>query len=83
MKKIIIYQDWRADGFCLWNNDFICVSSDKIIKIIELKSGKILKELKKHNNEVTYIKKFVHPIFGECLISQGWKNDGIKLWTYN
>ena len=81
LNKIIINQFFVLNGFCLWNNEYICISyEDETIKIVELKNGKIIKELKNHNKNVLYIEKIIHPIFGECLISQGWRNDCIKLW---
>ena len=82
LNKIIMNQNWRTDGFCLWNNSYIFVSCDKIIKIIELKSGKTVEELKNHNKYISYIKIIIHPIYGECLISQGMDADGIKLWVF-
>ena len=45
-----------------------------------MKNHKIEKVLKEHNKEILTIKKIVHPKFGECLVSQGWDNDQIKLW---
>ena len=67
--------------FCLWNNEFIFAGCDNTIKLIEIKSGKIIKVLNGHNDKVVYITKIKHPKYGESLISQGWHNDGIKLWT--
>ena len=53
---------------------------DKIINIIELKSNKIIGNLIGYNNRVLAIKNFIHPKYGECLISQGYQNEQIKLW---
>ena len=67
---------------CLWNNEYLLVGcTDKIIKIIELKKGEVIKNLKGHNKGVITIKKIIHPKYGECFISQGYMNDGIKLWV--
>jgi len=41
----------------------------------------IIKSLIGHNNEVITIKKIIHPLFGECMISQGLEKDQIKLWV--
>ena len=38
------------------------------------------KNLSKHNNQVSGVKKIVIPCFGECLISYGY-NDNIYLWS--
>ena len=66
---------------CILNNEYIFIGcDDKIIKLIELKNGKIIKKLKGHYNEVISIKIIIHPKYGKCLISQGARNDSIKLW---
>ena len=68
-------------GICLWNTDYLFVGSqDKTIKLIELNRKIIVKELKGHNSNVSCVKKFFHPKYGECLISQGFHDDTIKLW---
>ena len=66
------------------NNEYIFVGcDDKTIKLIELKYGKIIKELKGHNNKVLSIKSIIHPKYGKCLISKGAYNEPIKLWILN
>ena len=68
-------------GMSLWNENYLFVGcSDKTIKIIEIKSGLIVKSLTGHNNWVLTIKKIFHKEYGECLISQNWKESEIKLW---
>ena len=67
---------------CLLNDNYCFVgSSDKTIKIIDLNNKKILKSLSAHNMSVLTIKKINHPKYGECLISQGFNEDNIKLWN--
>ena len=51
------------------------------IKLIELKRGKIILNLIRHNSNVITIKKIIHLIYGECLLSQNFKESSIKLWT--
>ena len=69
-------------GLCLWNSNYLFVGcTDNSIKLVELKNGIIIKSLTGLNNEVCTIKKIVHPIFGECILIQGWENDQIKLWV--
>ena len=69
-------------GLCLWNNNYLFVgSTDNTIKLVEIKNGIIVKSLTGYNNEVCTIKKIEHPTFGECIITQGWENDQIKLWV--
>ena len=67
---------------CLWNTEYLFVAQDKNIKLLKINIGNIdkIKELVGHNKIVAAIKKFSHPLYGECLISQGELNDGIKLW---
>jgi WD40 repeat protein len=68
-------------SLCLWNNDYLFIAcSDKTIKVINLKTGLSPICLKGHSDEVLTIKKIIHPTYGECLISQGWGNEKIKLW---
>ena len=68
---------------CLWNNEYIFVAIGKDIKLVKKNKGYIreIKNLIGHNKHISNIKKFIHPFFGECLISQGGFNDGIKLWN--
>ena len=69
-------------GLCLWNSNYLFVGcTDNTIKLVEIKNGIIVKSLTGYNNEICTIKKFVHPTFGECIITQGWENDQIKLWV--
>ena len=69
-------------GICLWNNEYLFVGCrDKAIKLVEIKSGKIIKNYFGDNNYALTIKKVTLPKLGECLISQGWKNEQIKIWV--
>jgi len=71
------------NGICLWSNEYLFVGcNDKTIKLIQLKKGIIIKDLVGHNNRVSTVKKIIHPIYGECIISQGKYNDQIKLWIH-
>ena len=54
---------------------------DNTIKLVDLKKGIIIKNLKENKDCVLTIKKIVHPLYGECLISQGAKDDQIKMWN--
>ena len=72
----------RIFDICLWDNKYLLVGCiDKTIKILDLKKGKVTKILKDHNNSVITIKKFIHPQYGECFLSQGYDNEGIQLWA--
>ena len=68
-------------GLCLWNNNFIFVGcGDKTIKLIDLDSEKVIESLNGHKNSVLTIKKLIHPLYGEYLLSQGLNDDKIKIW---
>ena len=49
----------RLYGISLWSDEYLFVGSgDHSIKLINLKSGKVIKKLKGHNQEVSSIKKY-------------------------
>ena len=75
----IIASEHKLYGIYLWNNDFLFAACDDMtIKIINLKKEIIINNLM-INNTIINIKKFFHPIYGNCLITQDWRNH-IKLW---
>ena len=65
---------------CLWNNEYLFVGFKETIKLIDIKALKSIKNLNGHKSSISTIKKFIHPIYGECLVSQGNESDDIKLW---
>ena len=83
LNKIIVIKRFDSlRGICLWNNNYLFVGcEDNTIKLIDLKKGIIIKNLKENKNDVISIKKIVHPLYGECLISQGFEDDQIKMWN--
>ena len=82
LKMKIFINNYPLYAIYLWNNNYIIVGCyDGTIKIIELKSKKIIKSLLLHNNRVLTIKKLNHPKFGECFLSQNADNSHIKVWT--
>ena len=69
-------------GICLWDKDNLLVGcEDKEINLLDISDVEKLyiknKSLKGHNNRVITIKKVEN-----ILVSQGWKQDQIKLWTF-
>ena len=54
---------------------------DKTIKLLDLKEGSIIQNLNGHKDTVIVIQKFIHPKYGECLLSQGYGKDQIILWN--
>ena len=67
---------------CLWNNDYLFVGCEEehLIKLIDLQLNKVIKNFYGHKENVTTIKKIIHPQYGECLISKGGYSDKFKLW---
>ena len=83
LNKIRVCDSWII-GICLWDNDYLCVGcGDKSMKIINLKKNLIDANLKCFKNKVLCIKKLNHPQLGECLISQGYEKEQIKLFAIN
>ena len=72
-------------GICLWNNGYVFVACvDYSIKLVDIENEIVVKSLNRCNNEVCTVKKiYIAQYGGECLISQEWENDSIKIWTYN
>ena len=82
IKKIDICRRIPLVSMCLWNENYLLVSStDNTIKLVDFKNYELIKSFSGHNNEVGTIKKIIHPTFGECLLSQGLANEQIKLWV--
>ena len=81
LKKYLIGEKLKLRGICLWNEDYVFVgASDRKIKLVDLKNGEVVDNLK-CNDIVTTIKKIYSYKFGECLLLQGRSNNGqIKLW---
>ena len=68
-------------GLCLWNDQYIITAaSDKTIKVFDINTFQFCISLTGHENVVCSVKKVVHPVLGECLVSSAI--DGkIKLWA--
>ena len=68
-------------GICLWNENYIFVGcKDQSIKLIELKNGLLIKNLKGHKGRIISFKKIIQPDNNEILFSQSL--DGtIKSWV--
>ena len=67
---------------CLWDKEYLFVGcDDESIKLVEYNNGKVIKELKGHNNKVLSLKMVILPQYGKCLLSQAPYIDSIKLWN--
>ena len=67
-------------GICLWDNDYLLVSSYYRIIVIDIKNKKVIKGIKGHHNNIYTLKTIDHPQYGKCLISHGF-DPCIKLWV--
>jgi len=81
LKKYLLGEKLKLRGICLWDENYVFVgASDKFIKLVDLKNGEVVDNLRCYDN-VTTIKKIYSYKFGECLLLQGRSNNGqIKLW---
>ena len=70
-----------VNGICLWDNRYLATSGrDSLIKLVDLRSKKIIKKLSGHEKETLSVKKINISKYGECLVSLD--RDGIiKLWS--
>ena len=66
----------------LLNEKYLFIGDfDGKIKIFDLKKGDIINDELYHQSRICSIKKLMHPLYGECIISQGWLSEPIKLWA--
>ena len=71
-------------GICIWNDEYIFVAcEDKEINLVDINSGNISKKFSGHSKAVATIKKINIKNYGECLVSQGMRDDQIRLWGKN
>ena len=70
-----------VNGICLWDNRYLATSGrDANIKIVDLKSKKIINKLSGHEKETLSVKKINLSKYGDCLVSLD-RNGIIKLWS--
>ena len=72
-----------------WNNKYLIVSDfdNKTFKVIDLEKKRnniydFHDKEGQHTSYVKSIKKIIHPIYGECLLTAG-SDKKIKLWNFN
>ena len=72
-------------GICLYkngNNEYLFAgSSEKNIILIDLKKQKVVNILQGHNDEVLSVKTIIKTEYEDLLISQGFFEDGINIWS--
>ena len=70
-----------VNGICLWDNRYLATSGrDTLIKLVDLRSKKIIKKLSGHEKETLSVKKINLSKYGDSLVSLD-RNGFIKLWT--
>ena len=87
--KIPYSCDGGLYGICLWNNDYLFVGTSEEMKLINIKIGKIISNIKykkykdfdSNYESLISIKKIKHPKFGECLISKTLCSTNIQIWS--
>ena len=78
--KIQLNNNIKLNCLLLWNENYLFSGAeDKNIYIIDLINKKEIKCYKSHNKKVYTLMKIKVQNY-EYLISQGWSDDGIKIW---
>ena len=83
--------DYLFCGICIWNDDYFIIASNNKKFILGELNGKRPSNLDKNYRYIEIsnahnainIQKIFHPKLGECLITQGEKNEQIKIWVNN
>lgn len=80
LKKIYL-GNYRLYGICSWNENYLLIGSKiRSVKIFDYQEEKIIFHLSGFYSEVLTIKKFIHPKYGECFITQERYNCPLKLF---
>ena len=81
LSEIIIEK--KFSSLCLWNNNYLFVANEKCsLKLMDLEKEKIIKIFPKEAENGVFVKMFLPPFYGECILSQH-KDETIKLWVKN
>ena len=72
----------RLAHFIEWNKKYFIVADryNKSVKIIDTEKNLIFDVNSKHSDELISVKKILHPIYGESLLTAS-RDRTIKLWT--
>ena len=68
-------------GISLWNNNILVAGCGNSLHIIDIKNEEVVNILIGHSYNIMTIKTIIHPIYGECIVSQELYNGQIKLWA--
>ena len=78
IKIIKATKNWLL-GTCLWNRRYLLAGSfDYSILAVDLETEEITET--NCDDIILTIKKICHPIYGECILSQGNLRETLKLW---
>ena len=78
----IVEKKCKINDMIKWSNNYIIIinSSNNCLDIIDVKQNKIINCIKEIKNiHISNIKKIIHPIYGESLLSSS-DNSTISLW---
>ena len=79
--KIDIDSKKIFSSLCLWNNNYLFVANEKCsLKLIDIEKKKVIKTFPKEAENGIFVKKFNHPLYGKCILSQH-KDETITLWV--
>ena len=82
LQKFIISNN-SLYGICLLNKSEIIISSNNTKILFNILTGKKIETFSGFNNWICCIDLIEHKIYGKCFISQGIKNEQIKLLKIN
>ena len=69
------------NSICLWDNDYVFVGYDgAYIILVDIKNGYVIKKIKDNDNAPVLSIKKICTNLGECLITQEFNRNEIKLW---
>ena len=78
----IIMSENKIFNLCLWNNNYILAGTNyRRILIINIENS-YYHTLYGNEERIICIKKFFHPIYGECIIIQGHSLIKSKMWMF-
>ena len=71
------------NSICLWDNDYAFIGYDgAYIILVDIKNGNVIKKFKDNDNApLLSIEKISTTNFGECLVTQEFNRNEIKLWV--
>ena len=71
------------NSICLWDNDYAFIGYDgAYIILVDIKNGNVIKKFKDNDNApLLSIEKISTTKFGECLVTQEFNRNEIKLWV--